>query len=184
MRIRARLAVVAVLALVAGIVAFAFNAGAVSEAPAIKITCIGGEKADLGQLRGRPVLVTFWSTDCPGCLREMPSLTRLYEDYSAQGLEIIGVAAPWSRPDQVLATVRAKGLPYRIGLDLDGSVTRAFGDVSWTPTSFLVDPAGRIRYQKVGDMDIEKVRRLVASMLARPAARQTALNKGDQHALD
>jgi len=185
MAVRTRVAVMVGLAILVGIAAFHYGAAGHAAAPSIEITCVGGRHENPARLRGRPVLVTFWATDCPACVREMPSLTQLYKDYADRGLEIIGVATAWSRPDQVYSIARAERLPYRIGLDLDGSAAAAFGDIEWTPTSFLIDPDGRIRYRKVGKLDIGKVRRLVASMLARTAVvPQTARTQDDQNALD
>lgn len=162
------------LALLAGVALLRLGDGVLTAAPDVAITSLDGATTRLDQWRGRPVLVTFWSVDCPGCLRDMPRLAALHADFAARGLEVVGIAMPWNRPDHVLAMARGRNLPYRIGLDIDGRVTAAFGRVDRTPTSFLIDPDGRIRYHTTGEIDIDKVRTLVAAMLAAPAAGRTA----------
>lgn len=150
--------------------------GGITRAPATVFKTLDGEQIDLNNLRGRPVLVTFWATDCPGCIKEMPHLVDLYHELSARGLEIIGVAVSWDRPDHVIAMARAKNLPYRIALDVDGRNGQAFGNVRLTPTSFLIAPDGRIVHQTIGELDMDRVRRLIEGMLSA----QTALRSRTQ----
>ncbi len=136
-----------------------------SRAPDIALQTLQGESIQLTGLTGKPVLVTFWATDCPACIKEMPHLVDLYKALSPEGLEIIGIAVPRNRPDHVIAMVKTKQLPYRIALDIDGKVSQAFGNVRLTPTSFLIAPDGRIVHQKTGKLDIQKIHKLIASML-------------------
>ncbi len=139
--------------------------------PDISMTTIKGEELNLAEYRGRPVLVTFWATTCPGCIKEMPHLSELYEELGPRGLEIIGVAMAYDPPNQVLAMAEARQLPYRITLDIDSQAARAFGDVRLTPSSFLIAPDGRIVFHKIGEMDIHKLRNDIIAMLEQaPAA--------------
>jgi peroxiredoxin len=163
-------------ALAAGLAFAWLTDGRIRQVPDITLQSLQGEKIRLEQLHGKPLLVTFWATDCRGCRREMPLFSRLHNEFSGQGLEVIGIAVPWSRPDMILATTRDQNLPYRICLDLDGAAVSAFGDVSLTPTTFLIAPDGAIRYRKVGEMDEPKVRRLITSMLDRTVASQAAVS--------
>lgn len=135
------------------------------QAPAVTLTTLEGKALPLASLQGRPVLVTFWATTCPGCVKEMPHLAELYRELGPQGLEIVGVAMAYDPPAQVQEMVRQKQPPYTIALD-DGSAARAFGDVKLTPTSFLIDPQGRIVQQKLGEMDMVQLRARIQSMLA------------------
>lgn len=133
--------------------------------PDISLTTIKGAELQLADYRGRPVLVTFWATTCPGCIKEMPHLAELYEELAPRGLEIIGIAMAYDPPNQVLAMAEARQLPYRIALDLDSGAARAFGDVRLTPSSFLIAPDGRIVFHKIGEMDIHKLRDDIIAML-------------------
>ncbi len=144
-----------------------------AEAPAITVSTIRGEKIPLSTLRGRPILVTFWATTCPACIREMPHLVALHKELSPKGFEIIGIAMPYDSPSQVVELARARGLPYPVALDITGDATRAFGGVWLTPSSFLIAPDGRVVYRKTGKMDMPKVRSMIAGMLAQSDSQQT-----------
>lgn len=133
--------------------------------PDLTLEIIDGRKLNLTQLKGRPVLVTFWATSCPGCIKEMPHLIDLYKALNPRGLEIIGIAMPYDRPDHVLEMVRQKQLPYPIALDLQGTAMHAFDEVKLTPTSFLIDPQGRIVMHKIGEMDMAKLQQQIENYL-------------------
>ena len=134
-------------------------------APDVTFTTLEGEKLNMGELRGRPILVTFWATSCPGCLKEMPHLVELYEEFGNAGFELIGVAMSYDPPNRVVELTTERQLPYPIALDLDGALAAAFGNVMLTPTSFLIDPDGRIIKHKIGEMDIGKLKQQVESLL-------------------
>ncbi|MDH3979380.1 MAG: TlpA family protein disulfide reductase [Gammaproteobacteria bacterium] len=133
--------------------------------PDISVTSIDGRELKLSDYRGQPLLVTFWATSCPGCIKEMPHLIELYEELSPQGLEIIGIAMDYDPPNHVLAMREARQIPYPIALDLNADSARAFGNVRLTPTSFLIAPDGRIVFQKIGEMNMDKLRRDILDML-------------------
>ena len=126
--------------------------------PDISVISVDGNVLSLKDYHGQPLLVTFWATSCPGCLREMPHLIELYEDLSPQGLEIIAVAMDYDPPSRVLAMRQARQIPYPIALDMQADAARAFGNVRLTPTSFLIAPDGRIIYSKIGELDMERLR--------------------------
>ena len=135
------------------------------KAPELTLEIIDGRKLSLASLQGRPVLITFWATSCPGCIKEMPHLIELYKELGPKGLEIIGIAMPYDRPDHVLEMVRQKQLNYPIAIDIQGHAIRAFNDVQLTPTSFLSDPQGRIALHKIGEMDMTKLHHQIESYL-------------------
>ncbi len=125
---------------------------------------IDGRKISMGQLQGRPVLVTFWATTCTSCIKEIPDLITLYNKYSNQGLEIIAVAMPYDRPDHVLDMVMARKLPYPVALDIDGKIVRAFGNVQVTPNNFIIARNGKIIKHQIGILDMLKTEQLLQSM--------------------
>ena len=135
-------------------------------APNLQMTALDGRTIDLAQKRGRPVLVVFWATTCPGCIKEMPHLIELYNDYAGRGLEIIGVAMAYDEDAAVRELVRLRGVNYPIVHDTDGSIAQAFGDVTLTPTSYLIAPNGRMVINKhLGDLDMDAVRSRIVPML-------------------
>ncbi len=98
-------------------------------------------------------------------MREMPHLISVYNDMHERGLEIVGVAMDYDPPNHVLETVDRRQVPYTIALDIDGGIARAFDGVRLTPTNFLIDPAGRIVFKKIGAMDIVRLRDDIVEML-------------------
>lgn len=127
-------------------------------APALELPRIDGGTASLAELRGRPVVVNLWATWCPPCVREMPSLQRVYERYRDEGLEVLAVAVddvPGVRqPDGrivglVSRFVEEHGLTFPIAVDPSGNTERRFG-TEYLPTTVLIDRQGRIRAREVG----------------------------------
>ena len=154
--------------LVAGCVLAAFalrDHGSPEVFPPISISTIDGRSFDGAALDGRPVLVTFWSTTCRACLKEMPHLEALYRRLSPRGFEIIAVSMPWDPPDEVVRLARARALPYPVGLDVDGAIARAFGDVPATPTHFLIGPGGEVAFRRTGTLDFAALDARLESML-------------------
>jgi len=133
--------------------------------PDISLLDIDGNELRLADYRGKPLLVTFWATTCPGCIREMPHLIELYRELAPRGLEIIGITMDYDPPNHVLAMREARRIPYPIALDIRADAAHAFGDVRLTPTSFLIAPDGRIVYQVTGELDIDKLRADIIGML-------------------
>jgi peroxiredoxin len=142
-----------------------FSSPGANPAPPASFTTLDGKTLRLAELRGRPVLVTFWATTCPGCVSEMPHLIELYKDLHPRGLEIIGVAMAYDPPAQVREMVARRSVNYPIALDSDGSIAKAFGDVRLTPTHFVIDPQGRIVQQKLGELDFTALRTRLEPML-------------------
>ncbi|QSA97973.1 TlpA disulfide reductase family protein [Methylococcus sp. EFPC2] len=137
-----------------------------SNAPESSFTTVKGERIELSALRGRPVLVTFWASNCASCLDEMPRLTELYRDYHARGLEVIAVAMQYDMPSQVVALATQRDLPYPVVLDPQGQHAHAFEDVTVVPSVFLLSPEGDIRFRKIGPPDMKALRSMINSMLA------------------
>ncbi|TCK19262.1 peroxiredoxin [Thiogranum longum] len=174
MKLKDNLIALFALALVAGMGYLWLAPAGLSKAPDITLSTIHGDKITLSQLRGKPVLVNFWATTCPGCIKEMPHLVALYKALAPKGLEIIGIAMPYDPPNQVIALAGTRKIPYPIALDIKGEAAHAFGDVRLTPSNFLIAPDGRIVHQKIGEMDMDKVRAMINDMLARSGNSQTA----------
>jgi len=135
------------------------------QAPNINLQLIDGKKIQLSSLQGKPVLITFWATSCPGCIKEMPHLIELYNELHEKGLEIIGIAMPHDRPDYVMEMVKRKKVPYLIAFDLKSEAVKAFGNVSLTPTSFLIDDKGQIVKKKIGEMNMDIWKKRIISIL-------------------
>ena len=142
-----------------------FAPASLKTSPDISLLTIKGEEIQLAGLQGKPVLVTFWATTCPSCVKEIPHLIELYDELAPQGLEIIGITMDYDPPNRVLAMSKARNIPYPIALDIHADAARAFGNVRLTPTSFLIAPDGRIVYQKTGTINMARLREDILGLL-------------------
>lgn len=134
-------------------------------APAVTFTTLHGEKLSLAQWRGKPVLVTFWATDCPSCIQEVNDFIHLYQQFHGEGLEIIAIAMAYDPPNHVVEMTQMKQIPYLVALDLHSEHARTFGGVAFTPTTFLIDPAGNIVFSKVGRFDLTAMQQRLQQLL-------------------
>jgi peroxiredoxin len=123
-------------------------------APKVEFKTLQGRSIKLFDLTGKPVLVTFWATDCKSCLEEIPHLVQLHQQFSSNGLTIIAVAMAYDPPNRVLNMTQAKSIPYEVALDPSDSIAQAFGNVKLTPTTFLIDRTGKIVLHHVGKFDL------------------------------
>ena len=155
------------LALIGGLGSLWLAPAGIARAPDITVTTLQGDKLSLTALRGQPVLVTFWASTCSSCIREMPHLISLYNELAPRGLAVIGIAMAYDPPNRVIQLSKAKQIPYPLALDVDSAAARAFGDVSVTPSTFLIAPDGQVVLQQSGALDTQKIRGLVLDMLAR-----------------
>ncbi len=137
--------------------------------PRVTFTSIKGEKIATAGLRGRVVLVNFWATDCVICIKEMPDMARTYERYRDRGLEFIAVAMRHDPPNRVLDYTERNRLPFKVALDPRGELAVAFGSVTFTPTTFVIDRRGKIVARIQGAPDFEKLQKLLEEKLAEPA---------------
>ena len=161
--------------LVVGMAYIWFSPAGAQPAPDLQLSVFNSTRTiDLKALRGRPVLVTFWATSCPGCIKEMPHLIELYNELAPRGLEIIGVAMSYDRPDHILEMQKRKNIPYPIVYDGVNKASAAFGGVRLTPTTFLINPKGQIVKQKIGEMDMKLLHAQILGMLNRGTHTGTA----------
>lgn len=121
-------------------------------APQADFKDLQGKQFTLEQLRGKPVIINFWATTCPGCVLEIPALVELSQKYSAKNLVIIGVAMDYDPESQVREMVRQKKMTYPVVLDSKGELAEAFGQVTLTPTTFFISKEGKIFKHKLGEM--------------------------------
>ncbi len=131
--------------------------------PAVTFNLLDGRKLTSEALRGRPVLVNFWSLNCAVCIDDMPSLARLHETLKDRQLMVIGVAMSHDPPPAVIALAEQRQLPYPIALDVHGELKQAFGGVDATPTNFLIAPDGSIRYAAQGPLDEVRIRATITT---------------------
>lgn len=135
------------------------------QAPDVSFLTITGQTIQLSSLKGKPVIVTFWATDCAVCVKEIPDLIELYQAYRDKGVEIIAIAMYYDPPNHVVEMSRAKQIPYYVALDLRAEHARAFGEVRLTPTTFVIDENGVIVQQITGAFKPADLSRLIETLL-------------------
>ncbi|WP_018987022.1 TlpA disulfide reductase family protein [Methylophilus methylotrophus] len=131
------------------------------QAPEVTFTTLDGQKISMQALRGKTVLVNFWATDCPGCIKEMPELIDTYQQYKDKNFVVIAVAMPYDPPAQVANYTREKNLPFAVMHDGYGEMVKAFGDVNLTPTSFIFDAQGQRLQKVIGELNFAELRKLL-----------------------
>lgn len=131
------------------------------QAPEVTFTTLNGEKISMQSLRGKTVLVNFWATDCPGCIKEMPELIDTYQQYKDKNFVVIAVAMPYDPPAQVANYTKEKNLPFAVMHDGYGEMVKAFGDVNLTPTSFIFDAQGNRLQKTIGELNFTELRKLL-----------------------
>ncbi len=135
-------------------------------APAVAFKTIDNQSFKLRDFRGAPVIVTFWATNCPSCLKEIPDFLTLYRQYHSQDLEIIAVSMPYDIPSHVVALKKRLSIPYPLVLDLQGQINSAFGGVALTPTSFVISADGRIVWRHTGRFSLKEMKEKIEGLLA------------------
>jgi len=155
-----------VVAAVAIVAALAYALVDKPTAPASTFTTLEGRQIALDDLRGKVVLVNFWATSCPGCIKEMPGMVETYNAYKDRGFEIVAVAMSYDPPNYVANYVQTRQLPFPVALDVKGEHARAFGNVQLTPTSFIIGKNGDILEQKLGELDFDKLKALLERELS------------------
>ncbi|WP_435265027.1 cytochrome c biogenesis protein DipZ [Shinella sp. BE166] len=128
-------------------------------------------------LKGKVVLVDFWTYSCVNCLRAIPYVRAWAEKYKDQGLVVIGVHTPEFAFEKDLGNVRQAaadlGITYPVAIDNDYTIWRAFNNRYW-PAHYFIDAEGRIRHHKFGEGGYDESERVIQKLLAEAGARQVA----------
>ena len=163
-----RLLSVCVMGLVfaAGAQAAGFEPRAATPAPELKANDLNGSAKTLADYRGKVVLLNFWASWCPPCLREMPSMERLRLKMAGRPLAIVALDSA-ETADEVKAFLSRMKLGFPVLLDPEGSNTKRW-KVFALPTSFLLDAEGRVRYVLTGptEWDEGEALEVIESLLA------------------
>jgi cytochrome c biogenesis protein CcdA/thiol-disulfide isomerase/thioredoxin len=120
-------------------------------------------------LRGKVVLVDFWTYSCINCLRAIPYVRAWAEKYKDQGLVVIGVHAPEfafeKNIDNVRQATKELKLGYPIAIDNDYAIWRAFDNQYW-PAHYFIDAQGRIRHHHFGEGEYDQSEKIIQQLLA------------------
>jgi cytochrome c biogenesis protein CcdA/thiol-disulfide isomerase/thioredoxin len=135
----------------------------------------GDRPLSLRSLRGRVVLVDFWTYTCINCIRTFPYLKAWDERYRRDGLTIVGVHTPefpFERDaGNVETAIETAGLRYPVAQDNERATWNAYGNQFW-PAEYFIDAEGRVRYAHFGEGEYEEKEKVIRELLAeagRPA---------------
>jgi cytochrome c biogenesis protein CcdA/thiol-disulfide isomerase/thioredoxin len=128
-------------------------------------------------LRGKVVLIDFWTYSCINCLRALPYVKSWYDRYRDQGLVVIGVHAPEfafeKDPQNVKRAVRELGITYPVALDSNYAIWQAFHNQYW-PAHYFIDAQGQVRGHHFGEGDYDGSEQLLRQLLTEAGAGQLA----------
>ncbi|MFD0991143.1 TlpA family protein disulfide reductase [Mariniflexile jejuense] len=122
-------------------------------------TAMDGRHIDLSDMKGKVVLIDFWSTRCPPCIAAMPHLKQLYDTYKNKGFEIIGIANEGDTSKAAILKILSKtkaDWPQRLDTGQEASVSyHALYEIRKLPTLWLIDKAGKLVEKDVKHGDVE-----------------------------
>jgi cytochrome c biogenesis protein CcdA/thiol-disulfide isomerase/thioredoxin len=139
------------------------------------------------QLKGKVVLIDFWTYSCINCLRSLPYTKAWAEKYRDQGLVVIGVHAPEFAFERNVGNVRKavkdQGITFPVAIDNDYAIWRAFGNQYW-PAHYFIDAQGRIRHHHFGEGEYAQSEQVIQQLLeeaGRKNVTNTVVSTEDAH---
>lgn len=134
-------------------------------APDFALPTMRGDTFRLADQRGQVVVLNFWATWCPPCLKEMPMFIEMQREFEDDGLQFVGVSMDQKGFDAVRPFAQKMGVNYPLVVD-DGSVAPMYGGVRALPTTFLIGPEGKVHGYAPGLLTESVLRPRVEELLA------------------
>lgn len=132
------------------------------------VTWLNSPPLTAGQLRGKVVLVDFWTYSCINCIRTVPYVRAWAEKYRDKGLVVIGVHAPEFAFEKKIGNVRKAAsdlrITYPVAIDNDYAIWRAFQNSYW-PAHYLIDADGQVRYHHFGEGNTAETEQAIRDLL-------------------
>ena len=129
---------------------------------------INSNPQTLESLKGKVVLLDFWTYSCINCIRTLPYVQQWYSTYKDQGFVVLGIHTPEFAfehvPSNVQDAAKKYGLTYPIALDNNYGTWNAFGNNSW-PAHYLIDREGNVRDVHLGEGDYDKTEKAIQALL-------------------
>jgi len=138
---------------------------------------INSEPLTLQSLRGRVVLIEFWTFACYNCRNTLPAIRKWDAQYREQGLTTIGVHTPELDIERNVEAVKREvtglGIKYPVVTDNDYATWKAYSVEAW-PTLFVIDKQGRVRWMHVGEGAYDETEQVIKNLLAEAAPARTS----------
>jgi len=129
---------------------------------------INSAPVNLSQLKGKIVLVDFWTYSCINCIRTIPYLNAWYAKYGEKGLVVVGVHTPEFQFERnytnVLVATKSLGIRYPVALDNNYSTWNVYGNEYW-PSEYIIDQNGEIRHTQIGEGDYNTTETVIRELL-------------------
>ncbi len=132
-------------------------------APDFSLPDLAGNTTTLSQLRGKVVLINFFTVWCQPCRHEMPDLNAIHGEYQDKGVVILGICLN-ADPKQLQVLVKQLKLAYPILLGTD-KVSKDYGDIVAVPTTFILNKEGKIAEKFTGPRKKEEFLNLIKPLL-------------------
>ena len=168
---RALMKIVAAMLLAAG--SFGMAAGSAAAQSAPNFTGIdqwfNSAPLSMASLRGKVVLVNFWTYGCVNCVRTIPHVVRMNALYKDKGLVVVGVHTPEfpfeKSATNVQAALKRFGIHYAVAQDNGSATWNAYGNRYW-PAQYVIDKSGRIALTHFGEGNHEQIEQTIRRLLA------------------
>jgi cytochrome c biogenesis protein CcdA/thiol-disulfide isomerase/thioredoxin len=149
------------------------------------VTWLNSAPLTTEQLRGKVVLIDFWTYSCINCIRTIPYVKAWAEKYKDQGLVVIGVHSPEFAFEKKISNVERAignfGISYPVAVDNDFKIWRAFGNNYW-PAHYFIDSKGLIRYHHFGEGNYARSEQVIQELLAEAAgSKSNDVGRVSQH---
>lgn len=152
---------IVVIGLILAVCVYGYRAWQKSDSmPDVSYYLLDGGIVNPSDLKGKFVIVSFWSVNCSVCVKELATLTSFYNNHRGKGVEIILVAVPHDPPEELSSFIRRELLSLKVAHDVNGRIVQAWGGISYTPTVFFVNYQGKVMDRVVGEVTMAELERL------------------------
>jgi cytochrome c biogenesis protein CcmG/thiol:disulfide interchange protein DsbE len=141
----------------------AHDSSSASQAPALSLVDLSGNKIETSSYAGKVVLINFWAAWCTPCAGEIPLLVALQDKYRAQGFRVIGISMD-DRDSALRDFYRKNKMNYPVAAG-NAEIAEAYGGILGLPTSLLIGRDGRIRAKYPGLVDFAKLEQEIITLL-------------------
>lgn len=129
---------------------------------------LNSQPLTMAKLRGKVVMLDFWTFDCFNCQHALPHVRQLNAKYSGEKFVLVGVHTPEfefeRKRENVEDAVKRFGITYPVALDNENATWKLYGNQYW-PRQTLVDVSGKVRWEHVGEGDYEEIDEMVQELL-------------------
>ncbi len=106
------------------------------------------------------LILNFWATDCPTCIKEMPDLAKIHQEFK-DDIELVAVAMPYDLPSRVINFKNKNELPFKVAIDPESKILGKFEQVKLTPTTIISDKNKVIKQTIIGEINYEDLKKTI-----------------------